>query len=358
MALAIALASDEARAAVDEALASDGPHRESCSSRAARAASPASASSPSSTASRPMLPGGGRGVTIRALHRAELGRAERGPGGALRIEVDRAPRLRRRSAERAHELAREYRAVIEEILEARGDPRHRRVPALDRPPRRARRHGGLLPRPVARAQARAARDARRRGAAREGDRLGARRARRDRAAPAHPRRRRRGHGEVAARVRAAPPARRHPQGARRDGRRRTRSSATASASPRRRCPTRPARRPSASVSRLEAAGASNPEASTIRTYLDWLLSVPWGVSSEEQHDVQRGARRARGRPRRPGGGQGAHPRVPRGAQVPPRARDRGRAQRRDPRAGRAARRRQDVARRVDRPRARTASSCA
>ena len=38
------------------------------------------------------------------------------------------------------------------------------------------------------------------------------------------------------------------------------------------------------VDRLEA-GAQGPESSTIRTYLDTLLEVPWGVSSEESGDV-------------------------------------------------------------------------
>ena len=65
-----------------------------------------------------MLPGGSRGVTLRALHRAELGRAE-AAGGALRIEVTERPDPE--ADEAAQELAREYRGVVEEILEARGN---------------------------------------------------------------------------------------------------------------------------------------------------------------------------------------------------------------------------------------------
>ena len=38
------------------------------------------------------------------------------------------------------------------------------------------------------------------------------------------------------------------------------------------------------VSRLERVGDANPEASTIRTYLDWLLAVPWSKRSEERLD--------------------------------------------------------------------------
>jgi ATP-dependent Lon protease len=39
------------------------------------------------------------------------------------------------------------------------------------------------------------------------------------------------------------------------------------------------------LSRLES-GAAGPEGSTIRTYLDWLLAVPWGVTTDETNDVQ------------------------------------------------------------------------
>jgi ATP-dependent Lon protease len=38
------------------------------------------------------------------------------------------------------------------------------------------------------------------------------------------------------------------------------------------------------LNRLES-GAAGPEGSTIRTYLDWILAVPWGELSEERADV-------------------------------------------------------------------------
>jgi len=38
------------------------------------------------------------------------------------------------------------------------------------------------------------------------------------------------------------------------------------------------------LGRLERMGESSAESSIIRTYLDWLLAVPWGVRSEEQLD--------------------------------------------------------------------------
>src|SRR4029453_1869943 len=40
------------------------------------------------------------------------------------------------------------------------------------------------------------------------------------------------------------------------------------------------------LSRLERMGESNAEASIIRTYLDWLLAVPWSKRSEEKLDPQ------------------------------------------------------------------------
>src|SRR6185295_11936402 len=38
------------------------------------------------------------------------------------------------------------------------------------------------------------------------------------------------------------------------------------------------------LARLERMGDSSPEASMIRTYLDWLLAVPWKERSEERLD--------------------------------------------------------------------------
>ena len=38
------------------------------------------------------------------------------------------------------------------------------------------------------------------------------------------------------------------------------------------------------LSRFERMGDQNAESSMIRTYLDWLLAVPWAVRSEERLD--------------------------------------------------------------------------
>jgi ATP-dependent Lon protease len=69
---------------------------------------------------RVRMPGGGRAVNLTGLHRAELGAAHTDPQGNLRVEVterpdEEPPRIKTR------ELETEYRATVEEILELRGD---------------------------------------------------------------------------------------------------------------------------------------------------------------------------------------------------------------------------------------------
>ena len=38
------------------------------------------------------------------------------------------------------------------------------------------------------------------------------------------------------------------------------------------------------LARFERMGESSPEATMFRNYLDWLLAVPWGTTSEETLD--------------------------------------------------------------------------
>src|SRR5437879_4836787 len=69
---------------------------------------------------RVRLPGGARAVELMGLHRGIAGAARTGLRGELRVEVDE------REDDvpvdgRTRELEREYRAVVEEILELRGD---------------------------------------------------------------------------------------------------------------------------------------------------------------------------------------------------------------------------------------------
>src|SRR5918911_326664 len=71
-------------------------------------------------AERARLPGGARAVALRGLHRGSAGAARTGADGALRVEV--TPHIDDRPVDgRTRQLEREYRAVVEEILELRGD---------------------------------------------------------------------------------------------------------------------------------------------------------------------------------------------------------------------------------------------
>jgi ATP-dependent Lon protease len=64
---------------------------------------------------------GGHGVaSFMPLHRGVPGAAHTGPDGVLRVEVDERPDLAPPKGQ-TRELEREYRAVVEEILELRGD---------------------------------------------------------------------------------------------------------------------------------------------------------------------------------------------------------------------------------------------
>jgi ATP-dependent Lon protease len=66
------------------------------------------------------LPGGGRAVALNGLHRGIAGAATTDSQGRLFVEVDESPDPE--SADGSiRELEREYRAVVEEILELRGD---------------------------------------------------------------------------------------------------------------------------------------------------------------------------------------------------------------------------------------------
>jgi ATP-dependent Lon protease len=66
------------------------------------------------------LPGGGHAVALSGEHRALIGAAQTGPEGELRVEVEERPD-NVPVDKRTRELEREYRAVVEEILELRGD---------------------------------------------------------------------------------------------------------------------------------------------------------------------------------------------------------------------------------------------
>src|SRR5215207_10111217 len=66
------------------------------------------------------LPGGGRGVVLSGLHRGVAGAAQTAPDGKLYVEVADHPDAEPVDG-KTRELEREYRAVVEELLELRGD---------------------------------------------------------------------------------------------------------------------------------------------------------------------------------------------------------------------------------------------
>jgi ATP-dependent Lon protease len=71
-------------------------------------------------ADRVRLPGGARAVTLQGLHRGVAGAAHTMPDGRLFVEVDEHPDEVPVDG-RTRNLEREYRAVVEELLELRGD---------------------------------------------------------------------------------------------------------------------------------------------------------------------------------------------------------------------------------------------
>src|ERR1700733_4911322 len=72
------------------------------------------------TTERVRLPGGGSAVAVTGLHRGIAGAAHTLPDGRLYVEVDERPDTSPVDG-KTRELEREYRAVVEEILEIRGD---------------------------------------------------------------------------------------------------------------------------------------------------------------------------------------------------------------------------------------------
>jgi ATP-dependent Lon protease len=69
---------------------------------------------------RVKLPGGGRAVALQGLHRGVAGAAQTLPDGRLYVEVEERPDPVPVDG-KTRNLEREYRAVVEEILELRGD---------------------------------------------------------------------------------------------------------------------------------------------------------------------------------------------------------------------------------------------
>jgi len=69
---------------------------------------------------RIQLPGGASAVSLRGLHRGVAGAAQPGRDGSLRVDVEEHPDVAP-PISRTADLEREYRATVDEILELRGD---------------------------------------------------------------------------------------------------------------------------------------------------------------------------------------------------------------------------------------------
>jgi ATP-dependent Lon protease len=115
MVVTIALETDEARAAADAA--GDGgqlllvPRVDGRYARGGTVASIEEAGA---------LRNGMRALVVRGLHRATIGAGVPGTGRALWVQAEPVDESASAATERAQQLAREYKAVIENILEARG----------------------------------------------------------------------------------------------------------------------------------------------------------------------------------------------------------------------------------------------
>src|SRR5262249_32998379 len=117
MVVTVTLESSEARAAVEAARAADDSlllvPREG--GRDARVGTVAKIEEVGRT------PSGAEGLLIRGLHRATIGSGIGGTGDATWVQVEPTPDPEDEPiSERVRELAREYRATVENILDARG----------------------------------------------------------------------------------------------------------------------------------------------------------------------------------------------------------------------------------------------
>jgi len=230
------------------------------------------------------LPGGARAASLAGVHRGIAGAAQTGSDGRLRVEVDEQPDVEPPRAEIA-DLEREYRAVVEEILDLRdADSRiHDFVRSIT--------DAGALADTAAYApdisfaekiELLAKIDV--------VERLElALRLQRERLAELQVRRRIRDDVESGAQKQQREYILRRQM----DSIRKELGEDDGSAAEEYRTKIAEAGMPAAvreqaerEAARLERMGAESGESQMIRTYLDWLLAVPWGNRSEERLDPE------------------------------------------------------------------------
>src|SRR5438105_4077859 len=228
---------------------------------------------------------GGRGIAaFMPLHRAVPGAAHTGPDGVLRVEVEERPDAAP-APSLTRELEREYRAVVEEILELRGDDG--RISAFVRSithPGSLADTAGYSPdltfdqklellealdvverlRLALRLQQERLAELRVRKRIRDEVESGAQKQQREyllrRQMEAIRKELGENEGSVAEEYRKKIAEAAMPEAVQKQA--------------------------EGELARLERMGESNAESSMIRTYLDWLLAVPWSKRSEERLDPQ------------------------------------------------------------------------
>jgi ATP-dependent Lon protease len=233
-------------------------------------------------AERVRLPGGGSAVTLVGLHRGTAGGARSDAQGRLRVEVEEHPDVEPPGA-KTRDLEREYRAVVEEILELRGDDG--RISSFVRSIREV---GALADTAGYAPEASFEQRIELLEAVDVVERLElALRLQRERLAELQIRQRIRDDVEEGAqRQQREYILRRQLESIRKEL---GEDDASVSEDYRRKIaeadlPDEVREQAEREVGRLERMGDQSGEASMIRTYLDWLLAVPWGKRSEERLD--------------------------------------------------------------------------
>jgi ATP-dependent Lon protease len=233
-------------------------------------------------AERVRLPGGGSAVTLVGLHRGTAGSAHSDAQGRLRVEVEEHPDVEPPGA-KTRDLEREYRAVVEEILELRGDDG--RISSFVRSIREV---GALADTAGYAPEASFEQRIELLEAVDVVERLElALRLQRERLAELQIRQRIRDDVEEGAqRQQREYILRRQLESIRKEL---GEDDASVSEDYRRKIaeadlPDEVREQAEREVGRLERMGDQSGEASMIRTYLDWLLAVPWGKRSEERLD--------------------------------------------------------------------------